>query len=106
MNIDEQDFDNLIGQYLNLWPNEIDVSQVYIEGQPSPYKELIASHDRVEQELEELDDDKLWVLDWSMFKYISALAKGEDKLLLSGIDLESVKSIYLVDISKWREEFG
>ncbi len=106
MNKDEQDFKKLIGDYMKLWPDEMSVSETFVEGRPSPFKELILAHDEVELRLEELQNDKLWVLDWSMFKYLSALAKEEQIICISKIDLDSVKSLYLTDISKWREEFA
>jgi len=106
MTKDHQDFEKIINNYLTLWPNEISVSQTFMDGLPSPFKELITAHDKVEMKLEELQDNRLWVLDWSMFKYLNALAKNEKLIVISKIDMNSLKNIYVDDICEWREEFG
>lgn len=106
MNDDANDFDKLIHEYLALWPNKIDVSQERIEGKPSPYNDLISAHDAVEEVLYSLNDNKLWVLDWCVFKHLSSLAKRVETIDICELDLNLIKATYIKDIHKWRNDFG
>ncbi len=105
---DSKDFYELIDDYLKLWPRKINISGHFIEGKPSPFKDLILAHDTVEEYLFELCNNKLWVLDWSVFKYFQSLAKQKNtvEILIDEINLKPIERIYLKDIQQWREDYG
>ncbi len=106
MNCDSEDFYDLVYKYLDLWPSEIDVSQIFVEGEQSPFAELILAHDNVESSLYKIDNYKLWVLDWAVFKYFNALARKKEISTLSKkkLNLRDIEVIYLADIKSWRRE--
>lgn len=105
MDKDEEDFEAMIGEYMNMWPSEIAVPEIFIEGKKSPFSELILAHDRIEIRLDYLKNNKLWVLDWSVYKHLGSLAKKQETILIADLDLNSIKRVYIADIRKWRDEF-
>lgn len=96
--MDRKKFDEVYDLLINLWPEEIDVSEkLFHDNGGVTINNLVFVHDNIEKELIKVDgyDEYLYEhVDWAIFRLLHSLAKHSKIVYPQDIEKDEVFRLY------------